>query len=37
MKIYKKGTAKPYSFLIIENTLETDDLLCFKQNHLKRT
>ena len=34
MKIYKKCTAKPYSFLVNDTTLPSDDLLRFKKNLL---
>ena len=35
MKIYKKYTAKPYSFLVIDTTLPSDDLLRFRKNLLR--
>ena len=35
MKIYKKFTAEPYSFLVNDRTLPSDDLLRFRKNHLK--
>ena len=35
MKIYKKYTAKPYSFLINDTTLPSDDPLSFRQNLLR--
>ena len=34
MKIYKKCTAKPYSFLVIDATLASDNLLRFRKNLL---
>ena len=34
MKIYKKCTAKPYSFLVNDTTLPSDDLLRFRKNVL---
>ena len=34
MKIYKKYTAKPYSFLVNDTTLPSDDLLMFRKNLL---
>ena len=34
MKIYKKYTAKPYSFLVNGTTLPSDDLLRFRLNLL---
>ena len=35
IKIYKKCTAEPYSFLINEATLPSDDPLRFRKNLLK--
>ena len=35
MKIYKKCTAGPYSFLVIDTTLPSDDALSFRKNILK--
>ena len=32
MNLYKKCIAKPYSFLVIGNTLESDNPLCFRKN-----
>ena len=32
MKIYRKYTSKPYSFLTIDTTLKTDDLLRFSKD-----
>ena len=34
MKIYKKCTAKPYSFLVNDTTLPSDDTLRFRKNLL---
>ena len=34
MKIYKKCTAKPYSFLVDDTTLPSDDLLRLRKNLL---
>ena len=34
MKIYKKCTTKPYSFLVIDATLASDNLLRFRKNLL---
>ena len=34
MKIYKKCTSEPYSFLTIDTTLPADDLLRFRKNIL---
>ena len=28
MKIYRKHTSKPYSFLTIDTTLPTDEMIC---------
>ena len=36
MNLYKKCTAKPYSFLVIDNTLPSDNPLHFRKNLLKR-
>ena len=36
MKLYKKCTAKPYSFLVIDSTLASDNLLCFREDLLER-
>ena len=33
MKIYKKYTKKPYSFLVNDATLSSDDPLTFRKNH----
>ena len=33
MKIYKKYTKKPYSFLVNDATLSSDDPLRFRKNH----
>ena len=35
MNLYKKYTAKPYSFLVIDTTLPSDNPLCFRKNLLK--
>ena len=35
MKIYKKCTAEPYSFLVNDTTLSSDDLLSSRKNLLK--
>ena len=36
MNLYKKCIAKPYSFLVIGNTLESDNPLCFRKNLVER-
>ena len=36
MTLYKKYTAKPYSFLVIDTTLASDNSSCFRNNLLKR-
>ena len=36
MTLYKKYTAKPYSFLVIYTTLALDNSSCFRNNLLKR-
>ena len=36
MDHYKKCTAKPYSFLVIDATLASDNLLHFRENPLER-
>ena len=36
MKLYKKSTAKPYTFLIIDATLASDSPSRFRKNLLKR-
>ena len=36
MDHYKKCTAKPYSFLVIDATLASDNLLHFRKNLLER-
>ena len=36
MNLYKKCTAKPYSFLAIDATLVSDNLLCFRKNLLEK-
>ena len=35
IKIYKKCTAEPYSFLVNDTTLPSDNLLRFRKNLLK--
>ena len=34
--LYKKCTAKPYSFLVIDGTLASDNLSLFSENLLER-
>ena len=34
--LFKKSTSKPYSFLVIDTTLASDDSLCFRKNLLER-
>ena len=36
MNFYKKCTAKPYSFLVIDATLALDNPLRFRKNLLER-
>ena len=36
MNLYKKRTAKPYSFLVIDSTLTSDNTLRFRNNLLER-
>ena len=36
MKLYKKYTVKPYSFLVIDATLASDNPLIFRNNLLER-
>ena len=36
MNLYKKGTAKPYSFLVIDTTLASDSSLLFRNNLLEK-
>ena len=36
MNLYKKCTAKPYSFLVIHITLASDNPLSFRNNLLER-
>ena len=36
MNLYKKCTAKPYSFLVIDTTLASDNLLHFRKNLSER-
>ena len=37
INLYKKCTAKLYSFLVIDNTLIPDNLLYFRKNSVERT
>ena len=36
MNLYKMCTAEPYSFLVIDTTLASDDSLRFRKNLLER-
>ena len=36
MNLYKKFTAKPYSFLVIDTTLASDNPLRFRKNLIER-
>ena len=36
MNLYKNCTAEPYSFLVIDTTLASDNSLCFRKNLLER-
>ena len=36
MNIYRKCTAKPYYFLVIDSTRASDNPLCFRKNLLER-
>ena len=36
MNLNKKRTAKPYSFLVIDTTFESDNLVYFENNLLER-
>ena len=36
MNLYKKSSAKPYSFLLIDTTLASDNPLHFRNNVLER-
>ena len=36
MNLYKKCTAKPYSLLVIDTTLASDNPLCFRKNLSER-
>ena len=36
MNLYKKFTAKPFSFLLIDTTLASDNLLRFRKNLVER-
>ena len=37
MNLYKKSTAEPYSFMVIDTTLLSDYSLRFRNNLLKTT
>ena len=34
--LYKKCTAKPYSFLVTYTTLASDNPLCYRENFLEK-
>ena len=36
MNLYKKPTVEPYSFLVIDTTLTSDNLLSFRNNLVER-
>ena len=36
MNLYKKCTAEPFSFLVIDTTLTSDNRSCFRKNLLER-
>ena len=36
MNLYKKCTARPYSFLVIDTTPASDNSLCFRKNIFKK-
>ena len=36
MNIYRKFTTKPYTFLVIEANLASDNPLCFRKNLLEK-
>ena len=36
MNLYKKITAKTYSFLVIDATIASDNSLCFRRNLIER-
>ena len=36
MNLYKKCTIRPYSLLVIDTTLVSDNLLCFRKDLLER-
>ena len=36
MNLYKKYTGKPYSFLVIDSFLASDNSLCFRKNLSER-
>ena len=35
MNLFQKCIAKPYHFLVIDSTLASDNLLCFRKNLLE--
>ena len=35
MNLYKKFTAEPYSFLVIDTTLSSNNSVCFRKNLLE--
>ena len=35
MNLYKKFTAEPYSFLVIDTTLSSNNFVCFRKNLLE--
>ena len=37
MNLHKKCTGKPYSFLVIDTTLPSDNSLCFRENLLEKS
>ena len=37
MDLYKKCTVKPYSFLVVDTTIASDNYSCFKKNLLETT
>ena len=36
MNLYKKCTAKPYYFLVVDTTIASDNFSCFSKNLLER-
>ena len=36
LNLYKKCTAKPYSFLVADTSLPSDSSFCFRKNLLER-